>query len=391
MLLSIGNLFAQNNTEVNDVYYRLGLAYQNLMLTDKSLEAFSQAVKLAPDSKRYTLTLAKVFYNSGKIKLGQPIFTNLCEQDTLNWVYAFYLTDIYIQKGLYENALPILKRFYNQDSTNTTYLDKIAFCKFRLGHFTEAIKLYEKSISLSGKNVSTLKNLSYLYFRKNMIDTAIYQLNRGIEIDSSDIDLYSRRADIYYSQNHHFRARPDYLRILESGDSSKITLKKIGIGLAYNNQPIDALKYLLASFQKDSNDFETTSYIGQSYYKLKQYSESIKYYNRVLELFEPIEKQMDYTNVLLADSYRDSGLYNEAIKYYSNSLNIKYTARVCMSIANLYDDKLKNYSKAISYYQLFLNNLDKNEFSLGKEYIDNVRKRLDWLIENRNKKKTNAG
>lgn len=374
-----------------EIYFKLGLAYQNLMLADKSIEALTQAIKLSPDSKKYNLSLAKVYYNSGKTKLAQPIFMNLCSQDSLNWVYSYYLTDLYMQKGLYENALKIYKRFYAQDTTNTLYIDKVAFCNLRLENYDEAIKLYEKSLSINKRNISALKNLSYLYMKENMVDTAIYQLNKGLEYDSTDFDLYSRRGDIYFSQNLHFKAANDYFKVLSSGDTSKIVLKKIGIGLAYNNQSIEALNYLLLAFQKDSNDFEISSYIGQTYFNLKQYKKSIKYYNKVLKLLSPIAKQIDYTNVLLADSYRDSSLYNEALNYYSKSLNSKYTARICMTIANIYDEKLKNYDKAISYYQLFLNNLQQNEVALGDIYIENVKKRLDWLIENKNKKKVKSG
>jgi tetratricopeptide (TPR) repeat protein len=370
-----------------ELYFKLGLAYQSLMLNDKSFEAYQQAVQLAPDSKKYNLSLAKIFYNIGKTKLAQPIFENLCKQDTLNWVYSYFLSDIYMQKGLYADALKIYKKFYALDTLNTLYLDKVAFCNLRMDSLDKSIELFEKSKLLNSKNTSTYKNLSYLYSRKNMIDTAIYQLNKGIEIDSTDIDIYSRRGDIYYSQNWHFRARPDYFRVLASGDSSKVVLKKLGIGFAYNSQPTDAINFLLLSYQKDSSDFETTSYIGQSYYKLKQYKKSIKYYNRVLKLLSTISRQIDYTNILLADSYKDSGQYNEAINYYSKSIDFKYSARMCLVIANIYDEKLKNYEKAISYYQLFFNNLQKNEFVLGDEYVANVKKRLDWLIENRNKKK----
>jgi hypothetical protein len=101
--------------------------------------------------------------------------------------------------------------------------------------------------------------------------------------------------------------------------------------------------------------------------------------------------QIDYTNILLADSYKDSGQYNEAINFYSKSIDFRYSGRMCLVIANIYDEKLKNYDKAIYYYQLFFNNLQKNEFALGDEYIANVKKRLDWLIENKNKKKLKSG
>lgn len=372
-----------------EIYFKLGVAYQSLMLTDKSIDAYSKSIKLAPDTIKYSLSLAKLYYNLGKIKLAQPFFVEICGKDSLNWFYNYYLTDIYMQKGLYKMVLPIYNRFYLSDTINTVYLDKLAFCKLKMGNHDEAIRLYEKSRGLNAKNISALKNLSYLYFRKNMVDTAIYQLNKGIEYDSTDMDLYFRRAEIFYSLNYHFRSRPDYLRLLASGDSSKIIFKKIGIGLAYNDQPADALDYLLPAYQKDSSDYETNSYIGQSYYKLKQYGKSIKYYNRVLKILAPISKQVDYTNLLLAECYKDSSLYNEAIKYYSKSLDAKYSSRICLTIANLYDEKIRNYDKAISYYQLFFNNYQKSDY-FKDDYIEKIRKRLNWLVENRTKKKGNT-
>jgi tetratricopeptide (TPR) repeat protein len=381
------NVLLKKDSLNSEIYYKMGLAYQNLMLSDKSFQAFSKAASFSPENSKYNFVLGKSYYTSGKAKLAEPIFYKLCSSDTLNWVYAYYLTDIYMQNGNYQKVLPIYNRFYKQDTTNLMFLDKIGFCYLRMRAFDTAQVIFEKSLLLNSKNIPALKNLSYLYYRKNLIDTAIYQLDRGIEYDSTDMDLYSRRADIYYSQNHHFRSRPDYLRILAAGDSSKLILKRVGIGLAYNNQPIDALGYLLAAFQKDSNDFEISSYLGQTYYKLKSYRKSIDYYNRVIKLLSPVIKQTDYTYVLLADAYKDSSLYDQAITYYDKSLDIKYTARICMTIANLYDEKLKNYDKAISYYQLFLNNLEKKEFSLGSVYIENVRNRLNWLVENNIRKK----
>ncbi|MHC1702498.1 MAG: tetratricopeptide repeat protein [Tenuifilaceae bacterium] len=370
-----------------ELYYKLGIAYQNMMVSDKSSAAFIQAVKLAPENKKYSFALGKYYFTSGKAKKAEPIFKTLYESDTLNWIYGYYLTDIYMQQNAYKKALVIYDRFYKKDTTSFTFLDKIGFCNLRMGELDTARVIFEKSLSMNSKNIPSLKNLSYIYYRKGMIDTAIYQLNLGIGLDTTDMDLLSRRGDIYYNQNHHYRARPDYLKVLASGDSSKIVLKRIGIGLAANNQPVDAIGYLMEAFQKDSNDFEISSYIGQTYFKLKQYEKSIKYYNKVIKLISPITRQIDYTYVLLADSYKESGNYEEAINFYCKSLDIRYTSRMCMTVANLYDEKLKNYDKAIQYYNLFLNNIEKSEIIFLPEYIENVKNRLNWLVDNKNKKK----
>jgi len=370
-----------------ELYYKIGIAYQNMMVSDKSSAAFIQAVNLAPKNKKYSFALGKYYFTSGKAKKAEPIFKTLYEADTLNWIYGYYLTDIYMQQNAYQKALAIYDRFYKNDTTSFTFLDKIGFCNLRMGELDTARVIFEKSLSINSKNIPSLKNLSYIYHKIGMIDTAIYQLNLGIGLDTTDMDLLSRRGDIYFNQNHHFRARPDYLKVLASGDSSKIVLKRIGIGLAYNNQPIDAINYLLEAFQKDSGDFEISSYIGQTYFKLKQFEKSIKYYNKVIKLLSPITRQIDYTYVLLADSYKESGNYNEALDYYCKSLDMKYSSRICMTIANLYDEKLKNNDKAIQYYNLFLNNIEKSEIRFLPEYIENVKNRLNWLVDSKNKKK----
>jgi len=364
-----------------EIYYKLGLAYQNLMQSEKSIKAFSKALKIDPTSKKYNFSLAKYYFNLGKLKPALPILTNLFKQDSTNWIFAYYLSDIYMQKGTFNEALPIYKQFFLSDTTNTTYIDKYAFCNLRLMNYDTAIYLYEKSIKLNDKNNAVRKNLSFLYHKIGMVDSAIYHLTKGIETDSTDYDLYNRRGDIFFGQNLHFKAGMDYNKVLSSGDSSKIVLKRMGIGLLYNKQNIDALKYFKAAYNTDSGDFEIPSYLGQVYYNLKQYKKSIRYYNKVLELLSIFLKQADYTHVLIADSYKDSSLYNEALKHYTISFNNKYTARICMTIANIYDKELKNYDKAIYYYQLFLNNQDKNEFAIVPDYIENVKKRLKWLID----------
>lgn len=200
-----------------------------------------------------------------------PIFIELNQTDSLNWVYGYYLSEIYMQNNLFNLAMPVYIRFYLQDTLSNVFLDKMAFCNVKMGNLTKAIELYDKSITLNQKNILTLKNLSYLYSKTNQYDTAIALLNIAIKIDSTDIDLYLRRGDVYYAQNYHFRARPDYFKVLQSGDSTKNLFKKIGTGYLYNSMHSDAESYLLRAYQLDSPDYEVSHSLGQAYNGLMQY------------------------------------------------------------------------------------------------------------------------
>jgi len=271
-----------------EVYYKLGIAYQNTLDEDQSVNCYFKAASLKPDNKVYNFSLAKAYYAQGKHALAEPLLISLCSLDSTKWVYAYYLSSIYMQAEKFEEALNVYNRFLSKDSSNCTYLDKTAFAYLKNGNYYDAINLYNKSLAINEKNLSAIKNLSFLYASTLDPDTAIQILTRGIEIDSTDKDLYVRRAQLNYSKNYTKRAMDDYLVLLASGDSSKLYLKRAGIGYSYNLQPKEAIKYLLLAYKADSSDYETCSYVGQSYYKIREMDSSIYYYNKVQRILRPI-------------------------------------------------------------------------------------------------------
>jgi tetratricopeptide (TPR) repeat protein len=362
-----------------DIYYRLGIAYQNTLDEGQSLNCYYKAFRLSPESRVYNFSLAKAYYAQGKSKLAEPLLINLSMLDSTNWLYAYYLSSIYMQSEKYDDALNIYNRFLTKDSANSVYLDKTAFAYLKSGYFYVAIDLYNKSLSINNKNLSAIKNLSYLYASTMNPDTAIQILTMGIEIDSTDMDLYIRRAQINYSKNYTKRALDDYLVLLASGDSSKLYLKRTGIGYSYNLQPKEAIRYLLLAYKADSADYETCSFLGQCYYKIRDMNNSIRYYKRVQDILRPIYSQVGLTHYLCADSQRDNGSYKDAIASYLKAYAINSDPNINMIIANIYDEKLNNKERAISYYQRFLNTQKNSKMKYPSSYIVKIEKRLEYL------------
>lgn len=365
-----------------DVYYKMGIAYQNLLEDELSLTCFDRAANLNPDNKDYSFMLAKGYYGKGKYNLAGPLFVKLCSADSLNWLYSSYLTGIYMQSERYDDAINIYKRFLKKDSANCSYIDRLAFATLKKKDYEYATELFNKSLSINNKNISAIKNLAYLYSVAKQADTAVYLLTKGIEIDSADMDLYARRAQINYSRNYTRRALNDYLVILSSGDSSVIYLKRAGIGYSYNLQPRIAIKYLLAAYKKDSSDYETCSFLGQCYYNMKEMKTSVKYYNRVVKILTPITTQMGYSYVLLAESQSGNEMYEEAIANYLKAQGIREDPNYDMEIANLYDEKLGNSEKAIYHYQKFLDGIKIPKAYYSPEYVKSIKDRLEYLKTN---------
>ncbi len=193
------------------------------------------------------------------------------------------------------------------------------------------------------------------------------------------MDLYIRRAQLNFSKNYTKRALDDYMVVLASGDSSKLYLKRIGIGYSYNLQPKEAIVYLLKAYKVDSVDYETCSYLGQCYYKVKDMKNSIYYYKKVLKILMPVNTQLGLTYVLCAESQKADEEYRNAIASYLKAYAINSDPNINMIIANIYDEKLNNKERAIYYYQRFLNTRKNSKMRFPPEYIEKVQKRLEFL------------
>jgi tetratricopeptide (TPR) repeat protein len=366
-------------------WYKMGLAYQNLLSDDKSFDCFSKAASIEPGNSRYNFMLARAYSGKGKSQKAKPLLEALCTSDTLNWTYAFYLTGIYMQEGKYDESIKIYSRFYTQDTTNYVFLDKSGFAFLRKGEFETAIDLYNKSLAINPENTNALKNLSYLYASTYRADTAIKLLTRAMETDPEDMDLYVRRGGLHYLINYNKRALNDYLKVLSSGDSATLYLKRAGIGYTNNLQPKEAVVYLLKAYNKDSNDYETTNYLGRNYNELNDTKNSIYYYKRTMKILAPAVQQTSIASVMLAESQKKGGLYKEAIETYLSALKTSPDISLYMIIANLYDEKLKDPKNAIYYYNIFLEKLKTAKMNFKSDYIESISKRVVFLKEEQKK------
>lgn len=362
-----------------DIHYKIGLAHLNILEEDLALNSFYSAVALSPGNRNYSFMLAKSYYSRGKYREAEPLLDTLVSADTINWTYAYYLTGVLMQSGRYEEAINIYKRFLVQDSTNSALIDKLAFAYLRKEDFATATDLYNRSLAINSKNTSAIKNLAYLYTNAMNSDTAIYLLSKGIEIDPDDMDLYVRRAQLYYARSYRKRALDDYMVILASGDSSRLYIKRIGIGYSYNLQPREAIPYLLKAYQSDSSDYETCSYLGQSYFKIKEMQKSSYYYNRAIRILTPVKQQLGMTYVLLGDSKSGGADYQGAVDSYLKAQAEWPDPNNFMKIANIYDEKLNDGVNAIRYYQMYLDNLKNLKITVGAQYLEAVQKRLGFL------------
>ncbi|HLN55315.1 MAG TPA: tetratricopeptide repeat protein [Bacteroidales bacterium] len=362
-----------------EIWYKMGLASRNLLPDTGSFNCFLKAATFDPVNDLYKFTVAKGYFDKNKNQRAKPILKELVEKDSMNWSYAFYLTGIFIEENRYDDAIKIYNRFYSKDTANYVILDKLGYANLKKGKYREAIGFYNKSMAIFGKNIDAIRNLSFLYPYVNKMDTAITLLDKAIALDPDDVDLYARRATIFWAKHYNKRALNDYLKILSLGDSSVLYLKRAGICYVNNLQHRESVKYLLKATMKDTTDFETMNYLANSYYSINNLKQSQLYYHKVLDLLSPFPSQMAYTHMMLGEVYKDDGKYSEAIDNYMKCQKYDPKISVSMMIANIYDEKLNDMPKAITYYKRFLSEYKTSGVPYPEEYIKNIKERLAFL------------
>lgn len=372
------------------IWYKMGIAQQNMMPDTGSFNCFLKAMEIKPDNNLYKFTVAKGYFNRNKNFRAKPLLTGLLASDTLNWQYASGLTGILLEEGRYDEAIGIYKRFYDRDTTNFVILDKLGFANLRKGNFTTAIEYYNKSMAVNNKNIDAIRNLSFLYPNVNKTDTAIILLDKALQMDPEDVDLYARRAVIFWSKHYWKRALNDYLMVLSLGDSSVLYLKRAGLCYVNSLNSKAALPYLLEAHVRDTADFETINYIANIYYRAYDLKKSQVYYSKVIELLMAFPPQLSYTYTMLGEAYKAEGKYEDAIENYLEGQKLNHNVSVSMMIANIYDEKLNNMPKAILYYRKFLSEYKSGQVTYPEEYIANIRTRLTWLEEKQAEQKKAA-
>jgi len=357
----------------------MGIASQNLLPDTGSFNCFVKAMSLKPENNLYKFSVAKGYYNKGRNNRAKPLLRELCESDSLNWDYAYYLSSVYMDEGMVEKALEIYKPFYNQNPENYVILDKIGFANLRKGNFETAAAYYERSLKINPENTDAVRNLSFLYPYLQKTDSALNLLSKYIDRDPEDIDLIARRATIYYSKNYSKRALNDYLKILTLGDSSFLYLKRAGIGYVNNLQPKQGLNLLLKATLIDTADYETVDYIAQCYFRLDQLDKSIIYYQKVVDILNPIAKQLGITHLNLGQKKQTLKNHEMAIEIYVRSYELTHNPSLLMLIANVYDESLQDAHRAIVYYRQYLSAIKEQGGTFTSGYLNSIKSRIEYL------------
>lgn len=314
----------------------------------------------------------------------------------------------------------IIKRYEDMQQTNRmAYFDVEEFESIVEHYlenmkFTKAFQVMEQAIK-QHPNSSTLDLLvAKVYLRQGKLQKSERILHRIEALMLYDTDYWMLRGELYLKLERFVESDAAFAHILELDDEDK---EQACIDIAYqflgNNQTTIAIKYLKAGKKLSPDNKELLFELATAYLEQENYSKSLHYLNKQLDL-DPYQEEAWFTmGLIYLDKVEDyekameafdfvtiindkhemamffkgqimfkKGDYYSAIDFYQEYGKFaENEGQAALLIAECYEE-LNNYDKAIEQYNLALED-EANRFDawLGMGYSYLERKKYQKAIK----------
>ena len=343
-------------------YFELAKIYSSKLKNEKALQFINNAVDLNSNNK---------WYLNYKINLTRDLeLYDECEKAYLlrkkkfpsNIDYEIELSDFYIDREQYLKALKIL----NQLEVKIGVLHKINFNKFLLyrglNDYDKCEKEIEKLIFNFPSNINYYIQFADLKFEYGEENDALEIYYKALDFNPDNPFILYELANYHFLNHQKEKAKSLYTQVIRNPEFKLAEKHKI------------LLKFKrLSEFDKSLNDFTKSIMVlaadlhpnnssinlitADFIFDSRNYSESIKYYNRVVD-----SNPNDYLSWFqLITSYYNISNYSEMLRNSSEAILLFPTQPSLYLFSGIANVQLKKYLDAIEILE------DGNELVFAKD------------------------
>ncbi len=331
--------------------------YWNSLILDKkgetlnSIEVLKSGLVKFPNSHTLETQLIDFLYKTGQYSNTEQLVTKYLDTPDMFLKYV----NILGFKREYLLAIDLLTDRTKTDSLNIAYLDVLANYYYQADSLESSIKVLEKLISLNPNDQKNLNKLANIYVKTKNYEKAIKTCDLVLQNDSLNLKFVRIKGTAGFINEDYKLASNCFKLLLTEGDSGKFVLKHLGISQFRNNDFKESRGHLLLAYQVDSNDFETSYFLGNAFLNSQNPELGLFYLNRADSLLQPNPIVLSTIHYNKQSIYSAIGNYDKALTSYKNAYDYNPKPEYIFYTASLYQNKLDDKKKALEYYELFIN------------------------------------
>jgi len=387
--------------QLEEVFFRMGEAYNKLGIYEKSDSSYQQALLLSQEKNnpsRAGQTYNKLglnqkennaysranAYHRKALDIFKREQLEAGRANTLN-----YLGSIHWQQGRYDSA----RHYYHQslelkeqlgDTLGMIHtLNNLALVQKNTGQYQKAIELHQQAHRLASPldrpliHATTFNYIGNVHLKIRQFDRALLYYRRSLSSSSKKSDLpmmarsHNNMALVYKSTEQYDSALVHLKKSLEIrrqlGNQHLISRSLNNIGSVYYrmSQYDQALNHYLQALEirNEAGDQEgvaaSLSNIGSLYQSINSDERALQYYNQSLKIKQNLglKKDVAYTLHIIGNSYLHLKKYDQALLHYQKALAIRremgdrlYLAQTLHNIGKTYH-KQNDHQQALDYYR----------------------------------------
>jgi tetratricopeptide (TPR) repeat protein len=274
-----------------------------------------------------------------------------------NRYFSLQLANLYYSEEDYRQATTVLLPLYMADSSSFFVAKQLGNCYNELKQSDSAIYFYRRALRIAPYDPFVTGKLVNIFIREDEVAMALYWTQMFLAQDSVNIPILKQSGYCYYLLIDFKSSAKQLLECTRLGDSSKFTMKYLGLSYYKQEKYDTAAPCFRKAFKADTTDAEVCFYYGVSAYRSLAVDTGLAYLNRTLRLLMPPDHFLSTLYIELAGAYTDSGQSDTAIVLLQKALEVNpgnNTLR--FKIAYQYDFYLRKPYEGLPYYREFLKN-----------------------------------
>lgn len=354
---TLGNISAQgaecitaDSLAMNNEYFR-------------AIEFYTKCYESDTTNKKSLSGLSLCYFQSGDYAAAKVSYHEL-EKD------SNYLSDAVSKLAqIYESQqnLPKAIKYYialNKIFPNQpVFLRKLANLYLQGRAVGEALQTYQKANQLNPRDVLTIQAMTEMYYNMDELNMADSIVQHGINIDSTNIGLQLLKAKIRYRIRDYKVSSEILYRLSFETELNNYYNKLLGYGFMQTDSLDKAIYYLQKSLVQENDPEYALYYLALAHEKKGEYDKAIWFFEEAAKA--GISTNMAQYHRGMARIHTHQKSFSKVVSQYQKSLNYQNDAEVYYYMANAAEQYYKDKSKAIKYYQLYLDANPQNADWVG--------------------------
>ena len=274
--------------QLSEVWFHLGLAYQNNHENKRAMVAYGHSCELNPEN-------LQAYFNSGMIQH---------------------------EEGMLYPALKSYERSLKIDPEQAKIWCNLGALQFQLGEFQKSVESFNKAVSLKPDYARAWDNLAGSLCALDQLDEAERCCHRALNFKEGYADPYFKLGSIYFQRGRLEDAENSFRKVLEVNPGYPLAGHYLAMVLARTRRLDEALEVCeRAATPAGETELPSQAWNEMAFnlYELGEYEEAIRAYEKALT-FTP-ERAVIWLDAGVA--YQQMGKLDQARRHYEQAVDLE--------------------------------------------------------------------